>query len=458
MLKKLVCLPRILFLFFSILFGITTISNATVTIHPDREAEGFSKVNEFALPAGIPIPLGDLVFSDDGNTLYILGGSETAESGVWSVSVTRDPVSGRVTGLGTATLFFSFSPNPGSIDTSLEFHPSGNGTLFFRTNDVDPVTFLPVEGGGDVGERTSDGTITLFQVDGSVRHFGGLAFMPSELRALNGIDLLVGAWLLGITSSYSLTANEDGTFTPVFIPEKSPYSNTVGVSFATGDQHFVPSGSFTNYLMFADSLSSNFSDSTIGIIEIDPLTGFPVTGADIIPFASGFDPGAWGLEFDPITNDLFVSLFNFDADPPNRIIQISGFHDTVFIDIKPKSCPNPLNIRSRGKLPVAIVGTGTFDVTLINLDTIRLNGVEPIKISFENVTAPSELEPCDCEEFGPDSYEDLVLKFDTQEIVATLGEVTDGEEIRLTLTGNLLDAERTLIEGVDCVLIKDKRK
>ena len=462
MLKKLVCEHKILFLFFSILLGIITTSNAATITVPT----GFKVENQFVLPTGIPTPLGDVAFSADGNTLYILGASESADSGVWSVPVTRDPVSRRVISLGSASLFFSFSPNPGSIDTSLEFHPSGNGTLFFRTNDVDPVTFEPVAGGGDVGERTSDGTITLFQADVGASSFGGLTFMPSELSALNGIDLLIGDWLNGVTNSYSLTDNGDGTFTPVFIEGKSLYSNTEGVSFTTGDQHFVPSGDFANDLMFTNWSGSDALGGTIGIIDIDPDTGFPVTGADIISFASGFGLGPWGLEFDPLTNDLFVS--NWDGEPSNGITQISGFPapvpepiKSINIDIKPRHCPNRFNMRSNGKLRVAILGTEYFDVRGIDVDSVRVNNLvapfKPSEAKFKDVTCPSALKLPDCEVLDPDTYEDLVLKFNIQDIIATLGIVQDGDIIELTLTGNLLeDAGGTAIEGKDCVLIEDK--
>ena len=37
----------------------------------------------------------------------------------------------------------------------------------------------------------------------------------------------------------------------------------------------------------------------------------------------------------------------------------------VSIDIKPGSCQSPLNVRSRGVLPVAILGTEGFDVESI---------------------------------------------------------------------------------------------
>ncbi|MHC4725285.1 MAG: hypothetical protein ACYS9V_13755 [Planctomycetota bacterium] len=50
----------------------------------------------------------------------------------------------------------------------------------------------------------------------------------------------------------------------------------------------------------------------------------------------------------------------------------------VSIDIKPGSCPNPLNINSKGVLPVAILGTGDFDVQEIDPASIRLADVVPL--------------------------------------------------------------------------------
>jgi hypothetical protein len=365
------------------------------------------------------------------------------------------------------------------MDTSLEFH---NGTLFFRTNDVDPVTFLPVEGGGDVGERTSDGTITLFQADGAAS-WGGLAFVPLGLP--NEGDLLVGNWQ-GPINSHSLTDNLDGTFT-LTPGSQTLYTeiDTSGGFTAIGDLHFIPSAwPFANDLMFTNWNGSDSLGGTIEIVDIDPSTGLPVGGGFppiITPFASGFGFGPWGLEFDPITNDLFVSILDFSFDPTGIIIQISGFTAplSISIDIKPRHCPNKLKIKKKGnddddgssdddssddnrrKLKVAILGTEDpdFDVRTIDLDTIRLNGVAPFKPSkakFKDVAQPSELEPCDCEDYGPDYYEDLVLKFDRQDIIDTLVAVQDGDKIPLFLTAMLKDGI-TPIVGWDCVLIKTKK-
>jgi outer membrane protein assembly factor BamB len=125
----------------------------------------------------------------------------------------------------------------------------------------------------------------------------------------------------------------------------------------------------------------------------------------------------------------------------------------VSIDIKPGSCDNPLNTSTQGVLPVAILGNEDLDVTLIDPVTIRLEGVAPLRSSIEDVGIAYN-----CGVDGPDGFPDLTLKFDTQDIVAALGEVADGVQVNLKLTGELTDG--TAIEGEDVVLIlmKDKGK
>ena len=41
----------------------------------------------------------------------------------------------------------------------------------------------------------------------------------------------------------------------------------------------------------------------------------------------------------------------------------------VPVDIKPGSCPNPLNVKSRGILPAAILGSADFDIEQIDTAT-----------------------------------------------------------------------------------------
>ncbi len=133
----------------------------------------------------------------------------------------------------------------------------------------------------------------------------------------------------------------------------------------------------------------------------------------------------------------------------------------VPLDIKPRSCRNPLNVKSKGVLPVAILGTEDFDVSQIDPTTVTLEGVAPLRWSTEDVATPFEPylgkeEAYDCTEDGPDGFDDLTLKFKTRQIVAALGEVSHGDVLVLKISGNLWDG--TAFEGEDVVVILKKVK
>ncbi len=133
----------------------------------------------------------------------------------------------------------------------------------------------------------------------------------------------------------------------------------------------------------------------------------------------------------------------------------------VAVDIKPGSCPNPVNTKSSGVLPVAILGSNDLDVTMIDTASIRLAGVEPLRSAYEDVTTPApDITDCNCIEAGPDGLLDLTLKFATQAIIEAIGDVDDGDIVTLELTGILYDPipHETPIEGSDCILIKGKYK
>jgi hypothetical protein len=131
----------------------------------------------------------------------------------------------------------------------------------------------------------------------------------------------------------------------------------------------------------------------------------------------------------------------------------------VAVDIKPTSCPNPLNLTSGGMLPVAILGSEELDVAEIDVAAIQLAGIGPVRSSFEDVATPlADGSECECTEEGPDGYLDLTLKFKTrqiaEEIINTVGDVNEGEFLVLPLTAALYDG--TAIEGEDCVRIAGK--
>ena len=107
---------------------------------------------------------------------------------------------------------------------------------------------------------------------------------------------------------------------------------------------------------------------------------------------------------------------------------------------------------SKGNIPVAILGTDNLDVQDIDPATLKLEGISPLRWSIKDVAAPiSSSQECDCTIEGPDGFDDLNLKFDSQGLAAALGSVNDGDELVLTITGEMFDG--TPFEGSDCVII-----
>jgi hypothetical protein len=140
----------------------------------------------------------------------------------------------------------------------------------------------------------------------------------------------------------------------------------------------------------------------------------------------------------------------------------------VALDVKPTSCPNPLNVKAGGKLPVAIVGTEDLDVAQIDPATVRLMLLDPVLFDYDDICTAyyplfGKASQFDCTEEGPDGFMDMMLNFENRDIAAALelisGGLTDGEEILVTLTGNLLpEYGGTPIVGEDVVRIIKKGK
>jgi hypothetical protein len=148
-----------------------------------------------------------------------------------------------------------------------------------------------------------------------------------------------------------------------------------------------------------------------------------------------------------------IKLSDLAGFPPEGITPLQ-----VPVDIKPMSCPNPLQNTGSGVLPVAILGTDEFDVSMVDPQTVLLEGVPAIRWNFEYASKPYEpytgKESCDQCTRHNDRYLDLVLKFDKSAVTEALGNVEYGECRVLHLTGKLFDG--TDIYGEDVVVIKFK--
>lgn len=103
----------------------------------------------------------------------------------------------------------------------------------------------------------------------------------------------------------------------------------------------------------------------------------------------------------------------------------------VEIDIKPGSLPNSINLKSKGRVTVAILTTEDFDATAVNPCTVMFADASPLKWCVEDVDFDGDL--------------DLVFHFKTQELGLTK------DCIDATLTGETIEYQ--LIQGTDSVRI-----
>jgi len=132
------------------------------------------------------------------------------------------------------------------------------------------------------------------------------------------------------------------------------------------------------------------------------------------------------------------------------------FCTPVAVDIKPGSCPNPLNLASRGVLPLAILGSPEMNVMDIDVASVSLGGVSPIGSSYEDVAGPSsDSNACACTCRGPDGHIDLNLKFRTEEIAAGLfveqQQLVKKQILTLSLTGTFVNGSGMV--GTDCIVL-----
>ncbi|MBI4486218.1 MAG: right-handed parallel beta-helix repeat-containing protein, partial [Acidobacteria bacterium] len=106
---------------------------------------------------------------------------------------------------------------------------------------------------------------------------------------------------------------------------------------------------------------------------------------------------------------------------------------SVAIDSKPGSFPNSINPRSRGRIPVAILTTDTFDATTVDPTTVFFgaSGTEaaPVHAALEDVDGDGDI--------------DMILHFNTQNTGIACGNTS------ASLTGKTLGGQ--MIEGSDSI-------
>jgi uncharacterized repeat protein (TIGR01451 family) len=300
---------------------------------------------------------------------------------------------------------------------------------------------------------------------------------------------LVEAWD-PFTWTQLQAASVAGSPAGICIPQTGVAYNPLNLSKddGLGDDECVDAGANVTYDICYDNTGNAYDVNNVILIDTLPAEVAFVSASGGGTYDSGTHTVTWSLgtlpagapqecqqlvvQVDPATPPLtmFTNLGEIDSDETGPAY---ASEDTtvceppplipVYVDIKPGSCPNPFNVKSRGVLPLAVLGTDEFDVTTIDPATIQLTregygGVSPLRWTYWDVATPFEGELCDCHELYGDGYDDLVLFFRTQEVRTTLGlDAEQGNTIPLTVTGNLHEDEGgTPIEGSDCIWVLDK--
>lgn len=176
------------------------------------------------------------------------------------------------------------------------------------------------------------------------------------------------------------------------------------------------------------------------------IFGGTINGAVLIAPWSPFEPpdpsGEVSLAFyaENYTLTVFVNgmyyvggmiLLPAEDDPVMPAVK------TVGVDIKPGSVKNPFNMRSRGLLPVAILGSVDMDVGQIDPASVKLAGLVPVKTVMADIQK--------------DGYADMVMHFRDQDVAGVLAGSADGDVVGLELTGKMMDG--TLITGTDSLTL-----
>jgi Sortilin, neurotensin receptor 3, len=133
------------------------------------------------------------------------------------------------------------------------------------------------------------------------------------------------------------------------------------------------------------------------------------------------------LEVHPVTGDIDAATYGRSAFElvPETILPIE-------IDIKPGTSENPINTKSRGKIPVAILSSVTFDAP---------NEVNKTSLHFGRTGGEASLAFCnmDAEDVNGDGFLDLMCHFYTSSTGFQVGD-TDGVLEGLTVDGTPIEA------------------
>ncbi len=365
----------------------------------------------------------------------------------------------------TAFSFLTVIPSNSAVAIPIDIKPSFNDLEYtgtYRVNGGATVTG-PTTVELPPGQHRIDlapGVAFSFTVaaDGVVTSLSKAAKGGDKTLTFNTIEVKV--YPGDYTGTYSMRGVDDekkpGERTFVLMPEAGAYildiASSVGFRFrvaADGDvSDQVPAKGGPNTLTFNTTTVEVVPGAYTGTYSMRGVDDEKKPGERTFVLMPGV--GGYPIDIKP----ALAYRFNVDdkgvPDPTNLLVEIDNVEYTfvltkkdviltVGIDIKPGEFPNPINPNARGKIPVAILSTATFDATTVDRASVRFG-----KTGTEASEVKSEAEPDDVDQDG-DGDVDLLLHFQTQETGILCGNTA------AMIKGRTSGAEGIEIEGSDSI-------
>jgi hypothetical protein len=226
-----------------------------------------------------------------------------------------------------------------------------------------------------------------------------------------------------------LTSVGSGPVPPGFMPDgisiDSQLDGPGGDSRGAGGQGLVGIGPSAGFGNPSNAVGANFFVDALGIDFGEEVCAFEWQASSLLG-GPGYDLYVDGAFLASLDNDVRyilsgagffeVALYDLSGGAESiygdALVSLPVPEIEVAIDIKPGSDRNPINLKSKGVIPVAILGSDEFDVTTVDVTTLAFGpaGAPPAHDLTEPGTYVGHLE-----DVNGDGLLDLVAHFHTQE-------------------------------------------